>query len=118
VYRILQTTDWSFLIGGEVIQVAIGLHNVQLALFKDISISIECDFKHERAGRVVSGASEMHVRAATLVSLLGKTVQRVMADGEVALVLQFGGEETVTILVNDEPYECFHVNGPAGLIIV
>jgi hypothetical protein len=44
MYKILQSTDWSFLIGGEVIQVAIGLHDAQIALVAKMHISIWCDF--------------------------------------------------------------------------
>jgi hypothetical protein len=40
MYKILQSTDWSFLIGGEAIQVAIGLHDVQVALERDDSSSL------------------------------------------------------------------------------
>lgn len=55
MYKILQSTDWSFLIGGEVIQVAIGLHDVQVALFKnklvkDLLVSIWCDSTHNVPG--------------------------------------------------------------------
>jgi hypothetical protein len=123
MYKILQSTDWSLLIGGEVIQVAIGWNDVQVALFKDkgfrdAKISIWCDFEHKRAGQMLSNAAEMHVKATTLVSLLGKTVESVAASGEDALVLQFGNDETLTIIVDDAPYECFSVNGPDGLIVV
>ena len=122
MYKILQSTDWSFLVGSEVIQVAIGLHDVQVALFKDKGdeplISIWCDFEHDRAGRELSDSKEGHVKAATLVSLLGKKLESVAAEGEDALKLRFDNDETLTILVNDQPYECFAVNGAAGLIVV
>jgi hypothetical protein len=94
MYKILQSTDWSFLIGGEVHQVAIGSNDVQVALFKDMKISIECDFRHERAGQLLSDATEMHVKAATLVSLLGKKVESVTAEGESALIMRFSDKET------------------------
>jgi hypothetical protein len=118
MYKILQSTDWWFLIGGEAIQVAIGLHDVQVALFKDLHISIWCDFEHKRAGKILSDAAEMNVKAASLVSLLGKTVESVAVHGEEALVVQFSDDETLTIVVDDAPYECFTVNGPGGLLVV
>jgi len=123
MYKILQSTDWLFLIGGEAIQVAIGKHDIQIALFKGKDaksprISIWSDFEHRRAGQILSDASEMHVKAATLVSLLGKTVDSVVADGEEELIIRFSGGETLSIIVDDAPYECFTVDGPEGLIVV
>ena len=53
----------------------------------------------------------MHLQAATLVSLLGKTVESVV-EGEVALILHFSVEETLTVLTDDQPYECFTVSSP------
>ena len=123
LYRVLQSTDWSFLVGGEVIQVAIGFHDVQIHLFRDKTvtgptISIGCDFEHRRAGVLLSGTEESRFRATTLVSLLGKAVKQVAADGEKSLTLVFDGGEAVTIITNDEPYECFTVTGRDGLIVV
>lgn len=123
LHRVLQSTDWSFLVGGEVIQIAIGFHDVQLHLFRGKTItgptiSITCDFEHRRAGKLLSAAEESRFRATTLVSLLGKTVKRVAADGEKSLTVAFDGEEAVTIITDDEPYECFTVTGPDGLIAV
>jgi hypothetical protein len=123
MYKLLQSTDWSFLAGCEVIQVAIGMYDVQVAFFKDKgsaspAISIWHDFKHERAGKTLSDAPETHIKATTLVSLLGKTVASIVADGEEALILQFTGDETLSIVVDDEQYESFSVAGPNGLIVV
>jgi hypothetical protein len=122
MYKILQSTDWSFLVGGEVIQVAIGLYDVQVALFMDKgrgpTIAIWCDFEHSRSGHALSNAPEFHIKAATLTSLLGKKLQNVAAEGEDALMLQFDNDETLTILVDDQPYECFKIDGPEGWLVV
>src|SRR5260370_14400518 len=99
MYKILQSTDWSFLIGGEVQQVAIGLHDVQVHLFKDMSIGMSCDFERKRPWRPPSFDTEMHVKAATLVSLLGKKVESVTANGEESLIVHFTGKEALTIIV-------------------
>jgi hypothetical protein len=32
--------------------------------------------------------------------------------------VQFSDDETLTIIVDDAPYECFTVNGPGGLLVV
>jgi hypothetical protein len=121
MYKILQSTDWSFLIGAEVIQVAIGLHDVQVAMFKSNgkgpAISIWCDFEHRRAGQKLSDSAEVHVKAATLVSLLGKKLESAAAEGEEALMLRFDNDEMLTILVGDHSHECFKVDGPEGWFI-
>jgi hypothetical protein len=123
LYRILQSTDWSFLVGTEVIQIAIGFHQVQIALFKDkatpgLNISIESEFEHRRSDEVMSNAADMPTQATTLVSLLGKLIESVHAEGDEALVIRFGEDETLTILAKDSPYESFQINGPQGLIVV
>ena len=121
LYRILQSTDWSFLIGAEVTQIAIGFHQVQVALFKnrvDTTISMETDFIHERSGQVLSEATSTPDRAATLVTLIGKQIENVRADGENALFISFSGSETLKIMVDDERYEDFTIDGPAGLLVV
>lgn len=118
LYRILQSTDWSFLIGAEVGQIAIGSHQVQIALLSGGTISIEADFVHARSGKVLSEGTSIPERAATLVTLLGKLIKSVDADGENALSLSFSGDETLKILVDDSPYEAFQISRPEGLIVV
>ena len=115
---ILQSTDWSFLVGGEVIQIAIGVRQIQVALFKDMLISIESDFIHERSGQGLSQAAIFAEKATTLVSLLGKVIERVEADAERALIVHFSGNETLVIVAKAKPYESFQVNGPNGLLVV
>jgi hypothetical protein len=118
MYKILQSTDWSFLIGGEVQQVAIGLHDVQIHLFKDMGIGMTCDFEHKRPWHILPFDTEMHVKAATLVSLPGKKVEGVTANGEESLIVRFTSKETLTIIVDDEPYESFVVTKPGETIVV
>lgn len=54
----------------------------------------------------------MHVKATTLVTLLGRSVESVAADGEDALIVRFSNDETLTIIVDNAPYERFTVNDP------
>jgi hypothetical protein len=123
MHKVLQSTDWSFLVGGEVVQICIGFNDVQIHLFKGLdvegpSISINCEFKHRRAGELLSDKEEAHLRAVTLVSLLGKEIDNVRAAGEEALIVEFADGETLKILVDESPYEAFNVKGPHGLIVV
>jgi hypothetical protein len=60
----------------------------------------------------------MHIKAATMVSLLGKKVEGVTAEGESALIIGFSDNETLSIIIDDAPYERFTINSPLGLIVV
>ena len=74
-----------------------------------------------RAGDVVAmsrGWSNSDEDGSLAAALLGKTVESVAVHGEEALVVQFSDDETLTIIVDDAPYECFTVNGPGGLLVV
>jgi len=106
------------LVGGEVIQIAIGFHQLQVNLTENIGIYIETDFAHEQSGRPLSDATDLPTRSTTLISLLGKVVERVEAEAESALIIHFSGGETLKIFPDDAPYESFQVTGPQGLIVV
>lgn len=119
MYKILQSVDWSFLVDLEVEQVAVGLYQVQVHFSKDVSVSIQSDFVHGAKGKLHSDASDLHLKAASLVHLLGRRVTRVQAHGEENLTLHFDDGQTLVILVdNEEPYEAFTVNRPGETIIV
>lgn len=118
MYKVLQSVDWSFLVGCEVEQVAIGLYQVQVHLSKDVSISINSDFAHERNGPPASDATALHLKAASLVNLLGRQVQRVEPHGEESLSLYFDDRQKLAVLVDDEPYESFTVSAPGDTIVV
>ena len=106
------------MVGGEVIQIAIGFHQLQVNLTENIGIYIETDFAHEQSGRPLSDATDLPTRSTTLISLLGKVVERVEAEAESALIIHFSGGETLKIFPDDAPYESFQVTGPQGLIVV
>jgi hypothetical protein len=125
MHKVLQSTDWSFLVAGEITQICIGFNDVQIHLVRgrgrdveSVSITIECEFEHRRAEELLSNHEETHLRATTLVSLLGKKVDNVRADAEDALTIGFDGDETVKIIVDESPYEAFNIKGPQGLIVV
>lgn len=118
MYRILQSTDWSFLIGTVVEQICIGSYQVQVHLSKDVHISIEYDFVHARNGGVLNETPGLSCKAASLVSLLGKNVERVNPEDEEALSIEFSEGETLRLLVNTDPYESFHITIVNDTIVV
>lgn len=118
MYRILQSTDWSFLVGNIVEQICIGSFQVQVHLSNDVHISIEYDFIHIRDDRILSETSGLSGKATSLVSLLGKNVERVNPEGEEALSIEFSEGETLKVLVSIDPYESFHVTVVRDTIVV
>ena len=120
----LRSTDWNFLIGGQVHSVTISLDHAQLSLFRYMLIDIYSAFNHERGGRILSDATDLPTRATTLVSLLRKAVKSVSIE-EKAMVLRFeraeddydddndtdeiDEEETLTLFVSDAQAKSFVV---------
>lgn len=120
MYKILQSTDWSFLMGREVEQIAIGLYQVQVHLSDDISISIGNDFVHEQNDALRPGTTSFHLKAASLANLLGHRVESIKAKAEESLALGFDDGQKLVILVgpDGEPYESFTVSRPGETIVV
>lgn len=77
-----------------------------------------CDFEHKRPWLTPPFDTEIHVKAATLVSLLGKKVEGVTANGEESLIVRFTRKETLTIIVDDETYESIVVTKPGEATVV
>ena len=113
----LQAMDLSFLRGKRVDQICIGLYQLQIRLSEEVCISIERDFQHKNKGQATGQREELSSRGATLISLLGKTVERVVMENEKSVTIQFSNSELLTIFVEGGAYESLTVTAP-GINIV
>ncbi len=119
MYGIPDDIDWSFLVGKELLQACIGLHQMQLRFDDDILLSIEGDFDHFRGeGTSLAGVRELPQKAATLLSLLGLKVATVRRRGRKTLALEFSSGETLWIHDSNESCESFQVIARGKEIIV
>lgn len=115
--NILQAEDLSFLRGKEVNQICFGLYQIQIHLLHDICVSWTYHFDHKGRGAISADMTENPSRDTTLLSLLGLTVERVVADSDNALTLQFSNNEVLTIFVSGGLYESVSITAP-GITIV
>lgn len=110
--------DLSFLKGREVIQVAIGIHDVQFVFDKDVRISITGSFRYvsrEGSSEWQPGAPEA---AAPAIRLLGATVERVYGRKDGTLDLELSTGDCLTILDNSKEYESYTITYPGRTIVV
>lgn len=113
-----KNVDLSFLNGREVIQVAIGTHQVTFAFDEDVSISVEGEFTYSN-GRNESiwkpGAS--HIAAGT-VALLGAKIEALEAHENGTIKLLFSNGNHLTIPDSSSEYESYNITRPGETIVV
>jgi len=118
MYDLPEDVDWSFLIGGELLQVCYGEYQTQLNFHGDVNISIEGDIEH-RAGPLVVGRSDARRQDVTsLLQLLGASVKRVEVEAKNTLLLTFDNGHALKILSDDRPYESYSISAPGEQTII
>lgn len=118
MYGLPANMDWNFLVGRELIQMCVGIHQVLLRFDGDVSVSIECVFEHSFPGAKTHSCTNLAHRAKSLVTLLGTRVERVDGKSHEALVLSFSNHETLQIHDSNEMHESFLVHAPGIEIVV
>ena len=118
MYGVPDSSEWSFLVGREVIQVCIGLHQVSLRFDGQVSMNIECDFDHAPVADTLRPGSGLPHKAAGLVSLLGSTVTSALSKSGKILEIRFTNKEVLRIYDSNAIYESFQVTTPDKEIIV
>jgi hypothetical protein len=113
MYGLPADVDVRFLCERELVQVAIGVYEVQLHFDSNVSIAIQC---HCQVGAQVYEPGK--VAGFPLIGLLGRVVVNVMPLEQRHLRLDFDDGSSLVILENDEPYESYTVTGPGGAIVV
>ena len=112
------TIDLSFLTGREVLQVAIGIHDVQFAFDRDVRISITGSFRYvsrEGSSEWQPGAPQA---AAPALRLLGATVEQVYGQKDGTLELTFSTGGRLTVLDNSKEFESYTISRPGETIVV
>ncbi|MBP7745225.1 MAG: hypothetical protein KA383_03775 [Phycisphaerae bacterium] len=118
MYGIPSDADWSFLVGKELLQVCIGLHQVALRFDGEVAVNIECDFEHLRPAMDKHSQAALSTQATTLVSLLGSRIERATSEANQTLALSFTNAEVLKVHDDSASYESFQVLAPGIQIIV
>jgi uncharacterized protein DUF6188 len=118
MYGLRSDIDLNFLIGREVIQIAIGVYQIIFAFDEDTTLSVEAEFLYSD-GRTEStwkpGAS--HIAAST-VSLLGATVVSFERNESGTLELLFSNGHRLVVRDSSKEFESYHITRPGETIVV
>jgi len=120
MYGLKKEIDLSFLTGRELIQLAIGVYQVQFGFDEDVRISVESEFRYfdgqaEWTWRPEPGSSSIAARA---VALLGATIESFGSNIDGTLTLAFSNQHRLTILDSSKEYESYDITRPGHTIIV
>jgi Family of unknown function (DUF6188) len=117
MYGLTAEIDLSFLVGGELQQVAVGQHEVILHFFKGISITVQSDLRLSEGddqGDRLSGAPSQGV---VLIGLLASSVVRASgADG--TLTMEFSDGSTLAVYDSSPNFESYTITYDGGTIVV
>jgi len=120
MYGLKKEIDLSFLTRRELIQLAIGVYQVQFGFDEDVRISVESEFRYfdgqtEWIWRREPGSSSTAARA---VALLGATIESFESNIDGTLTLAFSNQHRLTILDSSKEYESHDITRPGRTIIV
>ena len=120
MYGLKKEIDLSFLAGRELIQLAIGVYQVQFGFDEDVRISVESEFRYfdgqaELIWRPEPGSSSIAARA---VALLGLQIESFGSNIDGTLTLAFSNQHRLTILDSSKAYESYDITRPGQTIIV
>jgi hypothetical protein len=117
MHHLPSSTDLGFLVGREVIQIAVGLYQAQIHFDESVSISTCSQVQVDGAVHAPGPNA-----GAALIGLLGRTVASVTIVVTIVddrhVRLSFADGVTVSVLEDDEPFESYTITGPSGTIVV
>jgi len=115
MYGLKKETDLSFLTGRELIQVAIGLYQIQFGFDEDVTVSVEAEFRYfdgQEEWIWLQEPSSPQVAART-VAMLGASITSFQSNENGTLALMFLNGHRVTILDSFREYESYDITRPA-----
>jgi Family of unknown function (DUF6188) len=111
MYKIDILTNFSSLVGKELIQVCIA-HQVVLRFTDNLTINIHCPFKLSKSKNILfTGNGEDPTVSKDLICLLDETIESVEIAGEYELVIHFSNQYGLTLIDNSDFYESFVISG-------
>jgi len=113
-----QNIDLSFLMGREVVQIAIGIYQVIFAFDEDVTISVEEHFRYACQTATSDWRPGANHAAAATVDLLGTTVKSVSRSEENTLDLRFSNGASLTIISENKGPESYQITARGTIIVV
>jgi hypothetical protein len=118
MYGLKREVDLTFLRGREVVQLAIGMHQVIFNFDEDISISIEGAFEYSSHASCSVWRPGAPLIAAATVNLLTTRVEAVDGHEDGTLDLKFSNGDRLLIRDTSREYESFQISRRGGIIVV
>jgi hypothetical protein len=114
-----KTTDLTFLLGQELTQVCVGVHQTILHFDGDTSITLECKFAVSKVAEA-GGEACAYSRSAAVdfLKILGSRISRVTNNGNGELEIAFSDGTLVVMFDSNTNYESYQIVGPAQTIVV
>jgi hypothetical protein len=120
MYGLKKEIDLSFLAGRELIQIGIGLYQVQFHFDEDVTVSVEAEFRYFDGRDEWNWRQEpsSHQIAARMVAMLGASITNLERNENGTLALMFSNGHSLTILDPFKEYESYAITRPGQTIIV
>jgi Family of unknown function (DUF6188) len=120
MYGLRKEIDLGFLSARELIQVAIGVYQIQFGFDEDVIIYVESQFNYfdgqqEWTWKPEPGAAQI---AARTVSLLGARIQNFEGQENGTLTLTFSNGQRLTLADSSREYESYQITRPGATIVV
>jgi len=120
MYGLRNDIDLSFLNARELIQVAIGVYQIQFGFDEDVIIYVESQFNYfdgqeEWTWKPEPGGAQI---AARTVFLLSATIQNFDRQENGTIILTFSNGGRLTILDSSREYESYQITRPGQTIVV
>ena len=120
MYGLSEDIDLSFLQDRELEHVTIGVYQVWFGFDKEVTISVESQFRYFDGQRVwvwqpETGAAQI---AAQTLSLLGAKIEKCQGHANGTLELTFPNGRLLTFLDPSSQYESYQITRPGQTIIV
>jgi hypothetical protein len=118
VYGLPKDVNLRFLVGKELIQVAVGLYDIILNFDGQLSISVQTTLYHGKEGEPLVAYEVGPSSAGILMPLLGNSIKRFIANQDGTLSMIFSNGECVEIRDDNTHYECYQIEHEGNLIVV
>jgi len=118
MYGLKKELDLKFLLGRELIQIAIGVYQVTFNFDEDTSIAVEGYFEYTSQSKSIEWRPGGALVAASTVGLLAARVQTVDAQEDGTLKLAFSNGDRLTMLDVSSEYESYQVSRRGETIVV
>jgi Family of unknown function (DUF6188) len=120
MYGLKKDINLSFLNGREVIQVAIGVYQIQFGFDEDVTIYVHSQFGYfdgqdEWIWKPEPGAARI---AARTIALLGARIESFQGNEDGTLKIIFSNGQRLTIFDNSKEYESYDITRPGETIVV